>query len=106
MGRSDGIALRLQQSSQQPACGRFWGMLYDLGSNEMTIHPIPRKEDLDNLVASLEVNVVALTECLVGLGSRLSFPAVDRAAIHYALKGHGRLAIVGIAPVPVRPHTL
>jgi AraC family transcriptional activator of mtrCDE len=81
-------------------------MPYDLGSNEMTTHPIPRKEDLDNLVASLEVNVVALTECLVGLGSRLSFPAIDRAAIHYALKGHGRLAIVGVAPVPVRPHTL
>ena len=52
-----------------------------MGPKEVTRHPIPRKEDLDNLVASLEVSVVALTECLVGPGSRLSFPAAEPAGI-------------------------
>jgi mannose-6-phosphate isomerase-like protein (cupin superfamily) len=77
-----------------------------MGPKEVTRHPIPRKEDLDNLVASLEVNVVALTECLVGPGSRLSFPAAEPAAMHYTLRGHGRVVIDGGSAIPIRPHTL
>lgn len=61
---------------------------------------------LDNLMVALEVNVVRLTECLVSPGWRLSFPASERAGLHYNLKGHGQVT-VGTAPaIPIVPHTL
>jgi AraC-like DNA-binding protein len=69
-------------------------------------HPIPHRADLDDLISSLEVNVVALTECLVGACARLSFPAAHPAAIHYTLRGQGRLLIGSGPAIPLCPHTL
>lgn len=66
---------------------------------------LPRA-DLDVLVATMDVSVIGLVECLVSQGWRLSFGSADAPAIHYNLAGTGRM-VVGSAPAfPLVPHTL
>src|ERR1700710_576239 len=63
--------------------------------------------DLDNLMTSLEVEFVRLSECLVSPGWRLALAGSDDAAgIHYNLAGTGRMIIGGGPPIDLRPHTL
>jgi hypothetical protein len=80
--------------------------LRNTGLEKVMNHPIPHRADLDDPILSLEVNVVTLTECLVGQCARLSFPAAPPAAIHYTLRGRGRLLIGSGPAIPLCPHTL
>jgi AraC family transcriptional regulator, activator of mtrCDE len=65
---------------------------------------LPRS-DLDVLMATLDVDVIGLIECLVSPGWRLSFGSADAPAIHYNLSGTGRMVVGGFA-FPLEPHTL
>lgn len=65
---------------------------------------LPRS-DIDVLMATLDVDVIGLIECLVSPGWRLSFGSADAPAIHYNLSGTGRM-VVGGSAFPLEPHTL
>lgn len=63
--------------------------------------------DLESLLGTLEVNFVALSECLVSRGYSLELEGVKNApGIHYNIVGMGRAVIGNREPVPLRPHTL
>jgi len=62
--------------------------------------------DLDNLMSSLDVKFVALSECLVSAGHRLEMGGAPAPGIHYNLVGAGRMFIGTDAPVDLVPHTL
>src|SRR3954466_464164 len=49
--------------------------------------------DLDNLMRALEIDVVSLREILVPRGHRAEMGMIDAPAIHYNLKGSGRISI-------------
>jgi AraC family transcriptional regulator, activator of mtrCDE len=62
---------------------------------------------LDTLMSGLEVKFVALVECLISPGWRLSMAgSSDVPGIHYCLAGSGRLLIGDDPPIPFTPHTL
>ncbi len=61
--------------------------------------------DLDNLVKKLEVEVVALTECLVAAGYSLHTGGFGAPGIHYNIHGTGRMKVAGLV-VDLKPHTL
>jgi AraC-like DNA-binding protein len=64
------------------------------------------RSDLGILMAMLEVDVIALTECLISRDWQLSFPASETTAIHYNLEGVGQMC-VGTGPaIPLTQHTL
>jgi AraC family transcriptional activator of mtrCDE len=75
---------------------------------ELKIEPIVRvsETDLNSLMSSLEVNVVALSECLVSRGSRLEMAAASVTGLHYNLKGVGKMLVPGFPPIELKPHTL
>ena len=86
-------------------------MLYDpskIESVELKIEPIVRisQTDLNSLMSTLEVNVVALSECLVSRGSRLEMGAASVTGLHYNLKGFGKMFVPGFPPIELKPHTL
>jgi AraC family transcriptional activator of mtrCDE len=64
------------------------------------------RSDLEILMAMLEVDLIALTECLVSPNWRLSFPAAETAGIHYNLAGVGQMSIGNGPTIPLTPHTL
>ncbi|MCS3691147.1 helix-turn-helix domain-containing protein [Bradyrhizobium elkanii] len=66
---------------------------------------LPRS-DLDVLMATFDVEVIGLIECLVSPGWRLSFESADAPAIHYNLSGTGRMVVSGFSAFPLVPHTL
>jgi AraC family transcriptional activator of mtrCDE len=66
----------------------------------------PSTAELNRLLATLEVKVVRLTECLVSEGWRLEVTGPDAPGIHYNLLGEGWLVFEGQAPIALRPHTL
>jgi AraC family transcriptional activator of mtrCDE len=66
---------------------------------------LPRS-DLDVLMATLDVDVIGLIECLVSPGWRLSFGSVYAPAIHHNLSGTGRMVVCGFSAFPLVPHTL
>ncbi|MBK6006678.1 helix-turn-helix domain-containing protein [Ramlibacter ginsenosidimutans] len=74
----------------------------------MKEHPVLRisPADLESLLATLEVNFVALTECLVSTGYSLQLGGVNAPGIHYNLVGTGRAIVDNLDPVPLVPHTL
>src|ERR1700743_3711965 len=55
------------------------------------IQPVTRisSKDLDSLMSTLEVNVIALSECLVSRGYRLDMGGAGVPRLHYNLKGGG-----------------
>ena len=55
---------------------------------------------------TLEVEFVALTECVVSPGYRLAFNPAREAGVHYNLAGQGHVVVDGHAPIRVTPHTL
>ena len=62
--------------------------------------------DLESVLGTLEVNFVALAECLVSMGYTLELGDVNAPGIHYNLAGYGRAVIGKRDPVPLAPHTL
>lgn len=62
--------------------------------------------NLDNLMSTLEVNFVGLSECLVSPGYRLELGGVDAPGIHYNLEGKGKGYIKNYPPIDLVPHTL
>jgi AraC family transcriptional regulator, activator of mtrCDE len=66
---------------------------------------LPRS-DLDMLMATLDVDIIGLIECLVSPGWRLSFGSVDAPAIHHNLSGTGRMVVGGFSAFPLVPHIL
>jgi AraC family transcriptional activator of mtrCDE len=62
--------------------------------------------DLNNLMQALEIDVVALTEILVPRGHRAEMGMIDAPAIHYNLKGSGRISINRGPNMPLMPHLL
>ncbi|MHA6646105.1 helix-turn-helix domain-containing protein [Mesorhizobium sp. A623] len=62
--------------------------------------------DLDNLMMTLEVEFVRLSECVVSPGRRLTMAAADAPGIHYDLIGTGRMIIGNHPPIDLQPHTL
>jgi AraC family transcriptional activator of mtrCDE len=62
--------------------------------------------DLDNLLSTLDVRFVALSECLVSRGHGLEIEAASVPGIHYNVLGTGKMYIGDGAPVQLSPHTL
>jgi AraC-like DNA-binding protein len=62
--------------------------------------------DLNNLMRALEIDVVALTEILVPRGHRVEMGMIDAPAIHYNLKGSGRISINRGPNMQLMPHLL
>ena len=62
--------------------------------------------DLDNLMMTLEVEFVKLSECAVSPGWRLTMAATNAPGIHYDLIGMGRMIIGNHPPIDLQPHTL
>lgn len=73
--------------------------------NERPVSRIPPKA-LESLLATLDVNFVGLSECLVSKGYSLELGGVDAPGIHYNIVGTGRAVIGDREPVPLTPHTL
>lgn len=64
------------------------------------------RAELENLLATLDTEFVALSECLVSPGFRLMLGPSQFSGIHYNLAGNGRM-IAGDGPsVELTPHTL
>ena len=74
----------------------------------MKASPVPRisAADLDKLMALLEVEVVALSECRVSAGHDIEIGRHAAVGIHYVLDGCGRLVFDGASGVAVGPHAL
>jgi AraC-like DNA-binding protein len=75
----------------------------------LNARPISRisRGDLESLLGSLDVNFVALSECLVSRGYSLELEGVKNApGLHYNIMGMGRAVVGNREPVPLRPHTL
>ena len=77
-------------------------------NSDTSIQPILRipEADLDDLMRTLEVNFVTLSECLVSSGWRLSVPANEMPGVHYNLAGTGLITVGDGPPIPLAPHTL
>jgi AraC family transcriptional activator of mtrCDE len=79
-----------------------------IGVRSLNERPVLRisPADLDSVLGTLEVNFVALSECLVSMGYSLELGDVNAPGIHYNLVGNGRAVIGNRAPIPLTPHTL
>jgi AraC family transcriptional activator of mtrCDE len=64
------------------------------------------RRDIDRLLSTLEVQFVALAECLVSAGFRLEMGGVNAPGIHYNIAGMGRIVICDDPPIDLCPHTL
>jgi AraC-like DNA-binding protein len=62
--------------------------------------------DLERLLATLDVNFVGLSECLVSSGYSLELGGVNAPGIHYNIVGTGRAVIGDSEAVALMPHTL
>ena len=62
--------------------------------------------DLDSLLSTLDLRVVALTECVVSSGYRLDVAGVDAPGLHYDLVGSGTMCFKDEPPIRLAPHTL
>ena len=58
------------------------------------------------MLGTLDVNFIALSECLVNMGYSLELGSVNAPGIHYNVVGTGRAVIGNRDPVPLMPHTL
>lgn len=57
-------------------------------------------------MSTLEVEFVALSECLVSPGYSLSMRGNAAPGVHYNLSGTGTMLVGDHAPIPLAPHTL
>src|SRR5690242_5665034 len=74
----------------------------------MKAQPLSRisRADLNSLMTLPDVEVVALSECLVNAGFRLERRDMPAPGIHYVMKGTGRVVIRKRMSYEVAPHTL
>ena len=74
----------------------------------MSVGPLIRisPAHLDGLLSTLDVNVIALSECLVSRGYILEMGGHDVPGLHYNIKGTGRMYIRNGPPIELKPHTL
>ena len=74
----------------------------------MSVGPLIRisPAHLDGLLSTLDVNVVALSECLVSRGYILEMGGHDVPGLHYNIKGTGRMFVRDSSPIELKPHTL
>lgn len=70
--------------------------------------PLPRlsSSDLNDLISLLEIQVLRLSECLIGRGHILDMNGRGATGIHYILSGQGRMHIAGVGSIELSPHTL
>ena len=68
--------------------------------------PLVHDAAVDSLLTTLEIEAIALTECAVSPGWRLSFAPIEVPGLHYALRGQGQLVVGEKAPIPLAPHSL
>lgn len=61
---------------------------------------------LNTLVGALDVQVIALSECVVGPGFSLDLNECETPSFHYLREGHGRLYTPNEMPVEIDPQTL
>jgi AraC-like DNA-binding protein len=78
------------------------------GVSSLNDRPVSRisPTDLESLLATLDVNFVGLSECLVSRGYSLELGGVNAPGLHYNIVGTGRAVIGDREPVPLTPHTL
>lgn len=57
-------------------------------------------------MSTLDVNVVALSECLVSRGYILEMGSAGVPGLHYNIRGTGRMIIRNGPPIELKPHTL
>src|ERR1044071_2225579 len=62
--------------------------------------------DLNNLMRALEIDVVSLRRALVPRSRRVERGMIDAPAIHYNLKGSGRISINRGPNIELMPHLL
>jgi AraC-like DNA-binding protein len=74
----------------------------------MRVDPMLRMSpaQLDDLISTLTVEFVRLTECLVSAGWRLNLGGSAAPGIHYNLTGRGRMVLEGYPAIDLTPHTL
>lgn len=74
----------------------------------MNERPVSRisSRNLESLLATLDVNFVGLSECLVSRGYSLELGGVNAPGLHYNIVGAGRAVIDDRDAVPLMPHTL
>lgn len=61
---------------------------------------------LENLLSTLDVSFVKLTECLISDGWRLPLSPVSLPGLHYVLSGRGVMTFENGESAPLSPHTL
>lgn len=64
------------------------------------------RQDLDKLMATLEVNFVKLSECELARGAQLAVARAVVSTMYYCLVGSGWVDVEGEAPIHLTPHTL
>lgn len=64
------------------------------------------RQDLDKLMATLEVTFVRLSKCALATGALLAVARVETSTIHYCLRGAGFIFLDDETPVRLTPHTL
>lgn len=62
--------------------------------------------DLDRLVSTMDVQVIALSECVVGPGFTVDLDGFDTPSFHYIREGHGWLYTPNDTPAEIGPQTL
>ncbi|GAB3427547.1 cupin domain-containing protein [Massilia solisilvae] len=62
--------------------------------------------DLDRLVSTMDVQVIALSECVVGPGFALDLDGLDTPSFHYIRQGHGWLYTSNEQPAEIGSQTL
>ena len=62
--------------------------------------------DLNNLMQTIDIDVIALIEVLVPQGHRVEMEKMDAPGIHYNLNGAGRISFNGGPQIPLSPHLL
>jgi len=74
----------------------------DISNSSVRLSPI----DLNNLMRSLDIEVIALTEISIPRGYRAEMGRIDAPGIHYSLAGNGRVSVDGGPFRPLTPHLL
>lgn len=68
--------------------------------SSLSVHVI-----LGNLLAVLDIGVTQFTVCDVRDGWGMGFDSCDTASLHYCLTGAGTLAVRGLPPIELEPHS-
>jgi AraC family transcriptional activator of mtrCDE len=72
----------------------------------MRVPPWLSLEAVDRLVSTMEVQVIALSECVVGPGFAIDLDGCDTPSFHYLREGYGRLYMRNGIPAAIEPQAL